>query len=80
VSGWYLQQLSIEGLRGINNEGAPLILKFKPDCVNSVSALNGVGKTSVFDAISYAITGPSGVIPLSFAVKFGGVSGVFISR
>lgn len=44
-------------LRGINNEGAPLVLKLKPDCVNSISAPNGVGKTSIFDAIVYAITG-----------------------
>lgn len=57
MSGWYLQQISIEGFRGINNEGAPLVLKFKPEHVNSVSAPNGVGKTSIFDAVVYAITG-----------------------
>jgi hypothetical protein len=57
VSGWYLKELSIEGFRGINNEGAPLVLKFKPDQVNSISAPNGVGKTSIFDAVVYAITG-----------------------
>lgn len=57
MSGWYLQQISIEGFRGINNEGAPLVLKFKPEKVNSVSAPNGVGKTSIFDAMIYAITG-----------------------
>ncbi|MCK1380074.1 AAA family ATPase, partial [Bradyrhizobium sp. 24] len=57
MSGWYLQRVSIEGFRGINNEGAPLVLKLKPDCVNSISAPNGVGKTSIFDAIVYAITG-----------------------
>lgn len=57
MSGWYLQKVSIEGFRGINNEGAPLVLKLKPDCVNSISAPNGVGKTSIFDAIVYAITG-----------------------
>lgn len=57
MSGWYLEQLSIEGFRGINNQGAPLILKLKPDHVNSISAPNGVGKTSIFDAIVYAITG-----------------------
>lgn len=57
MSGWYLQQIAIEGFRGINNEGAPLNLKFKPEHVNSVSAPNGVGKTSIFDAVVYAITG-----------------------
>ncbi|MDI3567130.1 AAA family ATPase [Bradyrhizobium sp. Arg816] len=57
MSGWYLQKVSIEGFRGINNEGAPLVVKLKPDCVNSISAPNGVGKTSIFDAVVYAITG-----------------------
>ena len=57
MSGWYLRKVSIEGFRGINNEGAPLVLNLKPDCVNSISAPNGVGKTSIFDAIVYAITG-----------------------
>ena len=57
MSGWYLKELSIEGFRGINNEGAPLVLKFQPDQVNSISAPNGVGKTSIFDAVVYAITG-----------------------
>ena len=41
---WFLKQVEIEGLRGINNEGSPLSLTFKSDCVNSVSAPNGVGK------------------------------------
>lgn len=57
MSGWYLQEISIEGFRGINNEGAPLVIRFKPEHVNSVSAPNGVGKTSIFDAVVYAITG-----------------------
>ncbi len=25
MSGWYLQKVSIEGFRSINNEGAPLV-------------------------------------------------------
>ena len=57
MSGWYLKELSIEGFRGVNNEGAPLVLKFRPDQINSISAPNGVGKTSIFDAVVYAITG-----------------------
>lgn len=56
-TGWFLEGLSIEGFRGINNESKPLELKFKSDKVNSVSAVNGVGKTSVYDAIRYAISG-----------------------
>lgn len=57
MSGWLLQQIAIEGFRGINNEGTPLALKLKPNCVNSVSAPNGVGKSSIFNAVVYAITG-----------------------
>jgi hypothetical protein len=54
---WFIDGVEIEGFRGINNEGTPLILKFKQDCVSSVSAPNGVGKSSIFDAISFAIRG-----------------------
>lgn len=57
VTGWLLEGVSIEGFRGINNEGKPLELKFKTDKVNSLSAVNGVGKSSVYDAIRYAISG-----------------------
>src|ERR1051326_4797156 len=42
---WFLEGIEIEGFRGINNEGAPLTLQFKRDCVNSVSAPNAVGKS-----------------------------------
>lgn len=56
-AGWFLKGVSIEGFRGINNEGRPLELKFKVDKVNSVSAVNGVGKTSIYDAIRFAISG-----------------------
>ncbi len=41
----------------MNNETNPLELKFHTDKVNSVSAVNGVGKSSVHDAVRYAITG-----------------------
>jgi DNA repair exonuclease SbcCD ATPase subunit len=54
---YYLSRLDIEGFRGINNEGEPLSLKFKPECVNSVYAQNGIGKTSIHEAICYAIFG-----------------------
>jgi len=54
---YYLSRLDIEGFRGINNEGDPLSIKFKPECVNSVYAQNGIGKTSIHEAICYAIFG-----------------------
>ena len=54
---WFLSRIQIEGFRGINNEGVPLSLKFLTDGVNSVSAPNGVGKSSVYDALAYALTG-----------------------
>jgi hypothetical protein len=54
---WFLEGLEIEGFRGINNEGAPLALKFKPECVSSISAPNGVGKSSIYDALSFALRG-----------------------
>lgn len=57
MSGWYLEEISVEGFRGINNEGDPFKISFKPDHVNTVSAQNGIGKTSIYDAVSYAITG-----------------------
>ncbi|MHC6054390.1 AAA family ATPase [Ralstonia solanacearum] len=57
MSGWLLERIEIEGFRGINNEGDPLILTFSIDGVNSVSAPNGVGKSSVFDALAFALRG-----------------------
>lgn len=54
---WFLEQISIEGFRGINNASAPLELKFHPDKVNSVFAPNGVGKSSIFEAVTYVLTG-----------------------
>ncbi|MCT8999937.1 AAA family ATPase [Chelativorans intermedius] len=52
---YFLTRLRVEGFRGINNEGDPLELRFKPEAVNSVFALNGIGKSSLFEALSYAI-------------------------
>jgi hypothetical protein len=54
---YYLAQIAIEGFRGINNDGDPLVIKFKPNAVNSIHAHNGVGKTSIFEAIHFAIFG-----------------------
>lgn len=57
MSRLFLSEIAIEGFRGVNNNGDPLKLKFKPDCVNSVYANNGVGKTSIFEALQFAIQG-----------------------
>lgn len=54
---YYLTELKVEGFRGINNEGEPLTLRFDADKVNSVYAENGFGKSSLFDALSFAIRG-----------------------
>ncbi|WFG44994.1 AAA family ATPase [Pseudonocardia alni] len=54
---YYLRELRIEGFRGINNEGDPFKVKFDLDKVNSVFASNGTGKSSIFEAIQYCITG-----------------------
>src|SRR5262245_29459830 len=54
---YYLSEISIEGFRGINNDGDPVVIKFKSGAVNSVVAPNGVGKTSIFEAIHFAIFG-----------------------
>ena len=55
MAGYFLSQAKIEGFRGINNEGDPLCLNFNDDCVNSIFAPNGSGKSSVFEAIFYAM-------------------------
>lgn len=54
---YFLTRLAIEGFRGINNENDPLDIKFEPNSVNSVYAFNGIGKSSIFEALYYAIYG-----------------------
>lgn len=54
---YYLSKLTIEGFRGINNEGDPFEITFKPGVVNSVFAYNGAGKSSISEALCYAIRG-----------------------
>ena len=54
---YFLTRLAVEGFRGINNENAPLDIKFEPNSVNSVFAVNGNGKSSIFEALYYAIHG-----------------------
>jgi DNA repair exonuclease SbcCD ATPase subunit len=54
---YFLAVVQVEGFRGINNEGDPLEIKFRTDAVNSIFAANGLGKSSLFEALTYAITG-----------------------
>jgi hypothetical protein len=54
---YFLANVKIEGFRGINNEGDPLEIKFRTDAINSIFAANGLGKSSLFEALIYAITG-----------------------
>jgi len=54
---YFLTNIRVEGFRGINNEADPLELKFRPDTVNSIFAVNGIGKSSLFEALSFAIRG-----------------------
>ena len=54
---YFLTRLRVEGFRGINNEGTPLDLAFASGAVNSVFAVNANGKSSLFDALSYAFHG-----------------------
>lgn len=54
---YYLTRLAVEGFRGVNNENDPLDIRFRPDAVNSVFAVNGIGKSSIFEALCYAIHG-----------------------
>ncbi|MCC7428685.1 MAG: AAA family ATPase [Alphaproteobacteria bacterium] len=54
---YFLTRLAIEGFRGVNNENDPLDISFQPNAVNSVFAVNGIGKSSIFEALCYAIHG-----------------------
>lgn len=57
MSRYFLTRICIEGFRGINNEDEPLELRFNPGTVNSVFALNGAGKSSIFEALAFAVSG-----------------------
>lgn len=72
---YFLTGLSIEGFRGINNDGDPLVLKLKPDQVNSIHAPNGVGKSSIFEAIYFAI---HGIVPRLEEMQDGEDAGSYV--
>lgn len=57
MSRYFLTRVKVEGFRGINNEDQPLELRFKPESVNSVFAANASGKSSIFEALCFAIKG-----------------------
>ena len=57
MSRYFLSKMKVEGFRGINNANRPLELKFKTDAVNSVFAANALGKSSIFEALTYVIKG-----------------------
>ena len=54
---YFLDSVTIEGFRGINNVNDPLKIKFREDAVNSIHAPNGAGKSSIFEALHYCIHG-----------------------
>lgn len=54
---YFLKRLKVEGFRGVNNQGNPLDISFKTDAVNSVFAVNGIGKSSIFESLYYTIHG-----------------------
>jgi recombinational DNA repair ATPase RecF len=54
---YFLKRLKVEGFRGVNNQGNPLDISFKPNAVNSVFAVNGIGKSSIFESLHYVIHG-----------------------
>ena len=54
---YFLESISIEGFRGINNEANPLVLSLNADGVTSIFGENGSGKSSIFEAFLFAILG-----------------------
>lgn len=54
---YFIKSISIEGFRGINNGGDPLLIDFKTDGVTSIFGENGKGKSSIFEAFLFAILG-----------------------
>ncbi len=53
----FIKSISIEGFRGINNSGAPLLINFQINGVTSIFGENGKGKSSIFEAFLFSILG-----------------------
>jgi hypothetical protein len=68
---YFLKRVKIEGFRGVNNESEPLDVKFEVDKVNSLFAPNGTGKSSVFDAIYFALNGKLPKLEILHQVEHG---------
>src|SRR5258706_7980404 len=54
---YFIKSISIEGFRGINNNGIPLIINFQSDGVTSIFGENGKGKSSIYEAFLFSILG-----------------------
>lgn len=54
---YFIESISIEGFRGINNNGSPLLINFQTDGVTSIFGENGKGKSSIFEAFLFSILG-----------------------
>lgn len=54
---YLLKSIAIEGFRGINNDGNPLVLSFDTNSVNSIFASNAQGKSSIYEAVYFALRG-----------------------
>lgn len=54
---YFLNSISIEGFRGINNQGDPLRVTFVPNGVTSFFGENGMGKSSIFEALLFTFLG-----------------------
>lgn len=54
---YFIKSISIEGFRGINNNGNPLVIDFNPNGVTSIFGENGKGKSSIYEALLFSILG-----------------------
>jgi|GEM_PF-1199355 len=54
---YFIKSISIEGFRGINNIGCPLLINLQTDGVTSIFGENGKGKSSIFEAFIFSILG-----------------------
>ncbi|MBK6380392.1 MAG: AAA family ATPase [Chitinophagaceae bacterium] len=54
---YFIKSISIEGFRGINNQGSPLLINFQSDGVTSIFGENGKGKSSIYESFLFSILG-----------------------